>query len=179
MEKLKSINIYLLIAIILFLVLGVTYYFMQEKQKPSSIDDYIAKVKRTKSIAASSITSKNLKKLEVTKVDTIDTKDPFAYKQKIVKLPKPVSELTANLSIDQVTFVGVLRVGDRKFGILQLPDNRVYKFVEGEYITKEAAKIYAINDSQMVLLVTTQDPRGSWITDKRVLKLEKKVKENL
>ena len=179
MEKLKSINIYLLIVVILVLLLGVAYYFMQEKHRPSSIDDFITKVKKSKSPVAANITSKDLKQLKVTKIESIDTKDPFAYSKKSINLPKPVSEVTVDLTMDQIRFVGILRVGVNKFAILQLPDNRVYKFVEGDYITRDSAKIYAINDSQMVLLVTTQDARGSWITDKRVLKLEKKEKENL
>lgn len=179
MKKLKSINIFLVIAGILVLISGSAYYFMLEKQRPSSIDDFIISVKKSKYPSAANITSEDLKKLKVTKVEPIETKDPFAYSRKSVKLPKPVSEVTVGLSMEDIKFVGILKTDNNKFAILQLPDNRVYKFVEGDYITKDAAKIYAINDSQMVLLVTTQDARGSWITDKIVLKLEKKEKENL
>lgn len=179
MEKIKQVNLYALIAIIILLVAIGVYFFISQKEKPSSIDDFINKTKITKNSSVNLIGKEQLTKLEPKKVDTIDTKDPFKYKQTKIIIPKVVTGVTANIGINELSFVGVLSVGDKKFAIIELPNKKVYKFTKDEYISKDAAQIYQITDSELILLETRQDITGSWITDKRVLKLKQDVKKNL
>ena len=179
MEKLSQVNLYIIIGVVVLLILGGGYFFIYQKEQPSSIDDFIKTTQTTKSPVTKKISSKNLKKLESTKVEEIDTKDPFIYQQKQVNIGKVVTGVTANIPLDQLKFVGILTVGPTRFAIIELPDKKVYKFTTNEYISKDAAKIQKITNSELILLESRQDITGTWITDKRVLKLKQEVKENL
>jgi type IV pilus assembly protein PilP len=77
--------------------------------------------------------------------------------------------------LDSMTMVGSLVQGGRSHALVMV-ENRLHDVKVGDWIGQNFGQITAINDQQITLRETVQDPTGEWIERTSTLQIQEKAR---
>ncbi len=72
-------------------------------------------------------------------------------------------EFLEQFSLDTLSMVGTLRLGDRSFGLIQTKDGLVHRVLPGQYMGQNDGKIVSISDSKISLVEIVPDGMGGYM----------------
>ena len=77
--------------------------------------------------------------------------------------PNRSPEFLEGFSLDTLSMVGTLNMGDTMYGLVQTNDGLIHRVVPGNYLGQNDGRITAITDSEISLVEIISDGIGGYI----------------
>lgn len=81
-------------------------------------------------------------------------------------------EALENFDLDKLKLVGTLKRGGVTYGLIQTPDNTVYRVAPGNFMGPNFGQVKRVSESEVQLNETVEDLNGEWVQRSTSLHLE-------
>jgi len=80
-------------------------------------------------------------------------------------------EVLENYELSQLKLTGTLRINKQYFGLIQTPDNGIYRVRPGSFVGPNFGIVRKVNETEVVLEETVENINGEWVQQENTLYL--------